>query len=99
MLQEAHNLRRAGEDFARQDRGSLRIAATHSQARYALPQAVPAFSASHPLVSLRMHQGTPRQVAEVLLSGEARHGPGVGTGRSQQDQLMRAHIVQVLGRR
>jgi LysR family transcriptional regulator, cys regulon transcriptional activator len=71
LLQEADNLRRAGEDFASQDRGVLTIAATHSQARYALPHAVRDFSAGHPDVSLRMHQGTPRQIAEMLLSGEA----------------------------
>ena len=71
LLQEADNLKRAGDDFAQQDRGSLTIAATHSQARYALPQAVHEFSARHPQVSLRMHQGTPRQIAEMLLSGEA----------------------------
>jgi LysR family transcriptional regulator, cys regulon transcriptional activator len=71
LMQEAENLKRAGEDFASQDRGSLTVAATHSQARYALPHAVRDFSALHPDVSLRMHQGTPRQIAEMLLSGEA----------------------------
>ena len=71
LLQEADNLRRAGDDFAAQDRGTLTVAATHSQARYALPPAVRDFSALHPEVSLRMHQGSPRQVAEMLLAGEA----------------------------
>ena len=49
----------------------LTVAATHSQARYALPPAVRDFSALHSEVSLRMHQGSPRQVAEMLLAGEA----------------------------
>lgn len=71
LMQEADNLRRAGEDFTQQGRGSLTIAATHSQARYALPPAVRDFRAQHPQVSLRLHQGTPRQIAEMLLSGEA----------------------------
>jgi len=71
LLQEADNLRRAGDDFAAQGRGTLTVAATHSQARYALPPAVRDFSALHPEVSLRMHQGSPRQVAEMLLAGEA----------------------------
>lgn len=71
LLTEADNLRRAGEDFAAQDRGTLTIAATHSQARYALPPAVRDFSAAHPEVALHLHQGSPRQVAELLLSGEA----------------------------
>ncbi len=71
LLQEADNLKRAGDDFAAQGRGTLTIAATHSQARYALPTAVRDFCAAHPEVQLRMHQGSPQQVAELLLGGEA----------------------------
>lgn len=71
LLLEADNLRRAGDEYLSDRRGSLVIAATHSQARYALPHAVRDFSASHPGVSLRMHQGTPRQIAQMLLDGEA----------------------------
>ena len=71
LLKEAENLRRAGDDFAAQGRGTLTIAATHSQARYALPTAVRDFLATHPDVQLRMHQGSPQQVAELLLEGEA----------------------------
>jgi LysR family cys regulon transcriptional activator len=71
LLLEADNLKRAGEDFASSGRGTLTIAATHSQARYALPPAVRDFSAAHPEVVLRLHQGSPKQVAQMLLSGEA----------------------------
>ena len=71
LLLDADNLKRAGEDFAASDRGTLTIAATHSQARYALPPAVRDFSAGHPDVLLRLHQGSPKQVAQMLLSGEA----------------------------
>jgi LysR family transcriptional regulator, cys regulon transcriptional activator len=71
LLVEADNLRRAGDDFAAQGRGTLTIAATHSQARYALPHAVRDFSATHPNVQLRLHQGSPQQVAQLLLAGEA----------------------------
>ncbi|MFT3814308.1 MAG: CysB family HTH-type transcriptional regulator [Acidovorax sp.] len=71
LLLEADNLRRAGEDFTASERGGLSVAATHSQARYALPQVVRDFRALYPQVSLHLHQGSPRQVAEMLLSGEA----------------------------
>lgn len=71
MLLEADNLRRAGADFRASERGRLSIAATHSQARYALPQVVRDFRALYPQVSLHLHQGSPSQVAEMLLSGEA----------------------------
>ncbi|MDC8785804.1 CysB family HTH-type transcriptional regulator [Roseateles koreensis] len=71
LLNEAENLRRASADYASTGRGSLRIAATHSQARYALPPAVRDFRLSHPDVELNLHQGSPQQVAQFLLDGEA----------------------------
>lgn len=71
LLHESDNLRRAGADFAHAGSGRLAIAATHSQARYALPPAVRDFRASHPAVTLNMHQGTPQQVARMLIEGDA----------------------------
>ena len=71
LLREADNLKRAGEEFASQGRGTLTIAATHSQARYALPLAVRDFSNAHPQVALHLQQGTPQQIAELLLAGVA----------------------------
>lgn len=71
ILLDAENLRRAGDDFARAGTGTLTIAATHSQARYALPSAVRDFRATHPEVMLQMHQGSPHQVAQMLLEGSA----------------------------
>jgi LysR family cys regulon transcriptional activator len=71
MLKDAESLKRAGEEFTQQASGRLSIAATHSQARYALPAAVRDFRQRHPQVSLNLHQGTPDQVAEMLIAGEA----------------------------
>lgn len=71
LLLDADNLKRVGADFSAQDTGRLSIAATHSQARYALPMVVRDFRRLYPHVSLHLHQGSPRQVAEMLLSGEA----------------------------
>ena len=71
MLDGAENLRRAGQEFSQQANGRLSIAATHSQARYALPGAVRDFRQRYPQVTLNLHQGSPDQVAEMLLSGEA----------------------------
>ena len=71
LLHEASNLQRAGADFARSGQGALRIAATHSQARYALPAVVRDFRAQHPQVQLHLHQGSPQQVARLLIDGEA----------------------------
>jgi LysR family cys regulon transcriptional activator len=71
LLQEADNLRRAGADFAQSDRGLLSVAATHTQARYALPTAVRDFRISHPVVTLHLQQGSPRQIAQLVLDGQA----------------------------
>lgn len=71
ILQDVENLKRIGEDFSNSLEGKLSIAATHSQARYALPHAVRDFRLMYPQVSLHLHQGSPRQVAEMLLHGEA----------------------------
>lgn len=71
ILREADNLKRLGEEYAEGDTGRLVIAATHTQARYSLPAVVKRFMAKYPKVRLSLHQGSPTQIAEWLLSGEA----------------------------
>jgi LysR family cys regulon transcriptional activator len=71
LLLGADNLKRAGEDFTKKMEGQLSVAATHSQARYALPQVVKDFRDKFPKVTLHLHQGSPKQVAAMLVSGEA----------------------------
>jgi LysR family cys regulon transcriptional activator len=70
VLMESQNLRQAGQEFVARQDGLLSIAATHSQARYALPMAVQEFRAHFPNVRLHLHQGSPAQVARMLLEGE-----------------------------
>lgn len=70
LLLECSNLKKAGAEYRAQQNGLLSIAATHSQARYALPPAVQEFRSQFPNVKLHLHQGSPKQVAEMLLSGE-----------------------------
>ena len=71
LLHEAENIRRVGEEFAQGDSGRLVIATTHTQARYALPRVVKQFVERHPKVRLSMHQGSPEQIAEWTLKGDA----------------------------
>lgn len=71
LLLEAENLKRTGLDFSAQDHGDLTIATTHTQARYTLPRVVQAFRAAHPGVRLSLLQGSPRQLAEMVLRDEA----------------------------
>jgi LysR family cys regulon transcriptional activator len=71
ILAEAANLKRAGEDYADRKLGTLTVATTHTQARYALPKAVAAFKKRYPQVRLVLHQGNPTQICEMVLAGEA----------------------------
>jgi len=71
LLLEAENLKRAGEGFAQEDRGELTIVTTHVQARYRLPPSVQAFRADFPRVVVHLHQGSPDNVAQRLLAGDA----------------------------
>jgi LysR family cys regulon transcriptional activator len=74
ILSEAQNLKRAGEEYANDQLGTLTIAATHTQARYALPKAVAAFKRRYPKVELLLHQGNPTQICEQVVAGEADMG-------------------------
>ena len=71
ILREVANIKRVSEEYAGGDTGSLVIATTHTQARYALPAVVKQFVERHPDVRLSMHQGSPPQIAEWTLKGEA----------------------------
>ncbi|MBN3137336.1 HTH-type transcriptional regulator CysB [Pectobacterium punjabense] len=53
------------------DKGSLYVATTHTQARYALPSVIKGFIERYPRVSLHMHQGSPTQIAEAVAKGSA----------------------------
>lgn len=71
ILREVANLRRIGEEYSKQDAGRLSIAATHTQARYVLPEPVAQLRKRFPKVMVSLHQGTPEQVARMLLDDSA----------------------------
>jgi LysR family cys regulon transcriptional activator len=71
LLAEADNLRQVGKEFADRDSGSLTIATTHTQARYALPGVVQQFRAQYPKVRLSLQQGSPTQLAQMVIAGQA----------------------------
>ena len=92
ILAEAHNLRRAEEEYANVKIVTLIIAATHTQARYALPKAVAAFKRRYPQVELVIQQGNPTQIAEQLLAGDA--DLGLATELSARDELVTLPVYQ-----
>jgi LysR family cys regulon transcriptional activator len=71
ILQEVESLKRVGKDYAAQDQGNLVIAATHTQARYSLPTAIAEFKKRFPKVHLSILQGSPTQVAEMVIHDQA----------------------------
>ena len=87
IMREVANLRRIGEDYSRQEAGTLSIAATHTQARYVLPTPVAALRTRYPKVAVSLHQGTPEQVAQMILDDSAEIG--MATERlTQYDDLV-----------
>ncbi|HEX7637369.1 MAG TPA: CysB family HTH-type transcriptional regulator [Burkholderiaceae bacterium] len=71
ILREVANMRRIGEEYSKQDAGTLSIAATHTQARYVLPEPVAQLRRRYPKVQVSLHQGAPAQVVQMLLDGTA----------------------------
>ena len=71
MLKHAKDLQKVGQEFTNETSGSLTIATTHTQARYALPETIKRFTAHYPKVKLILRQGNPIQISELVASGEA----------------------------
>ena len=74
IMREVGNLRRIGEQYSAQDSGTLSIATTHTQARYVLPQPVAKLREAFPKVNVSLHQGSPEQVARMLIDEVAEIG-------------------------
>src|SRR5690606_36844151 len=67
MLLDGRNIQTIAEQDSQQDKGTLTIATTHTQARYALPAVVMEFKKIYPRVHLKLHQGSPMEIAQMLL--------------------------------
>jgi LysR family cys regulon transcriptional activator len=74
IMREVANLRRIGDEYSKQDAGTLSIATTHTQARYFLPGPVAQLRKRYPKVQVVLHQGMPEQVAAMLLDDVAEIG-------------------------
>ncbi len=69
ILRKCENIKQIGQEFSNERVGTLSIATTHTQARYALPAVISSFMQEYPDVALHMHQGTPTQIAEMAADG------------------------------
>jgi LysR family cys regulon transcriptional activator len=70
ILAGTHRIKALAQEFADEKKGTLSIATTHTQARYALPGPIRAFRNRYPDVTLNMNQGTPMQISEMAASGQ-----------------------------
>ena len=71
ILLDTQNLRRIADQFASRETGHFVVATTHTQARSALPAIIKWFKTDYPKVHLTLLQGSPREIADLLVSGQA----------------------------
>ncbi len=69
ILRKVDAIKQVAQEYSDESKGSLSIATTHTQARYALPGVITGFMAQYPDVALHMHQGTPMQISEMAADG------------------------------
>lgn len=69
ILRQVDSIKQLTQEHNSPNHGSLSIATTHTQARYALPPVIEDFIGKYPEVSLHMHQGTPVQISEKAADG------------------------------
>mgnify|MGYP003662763810 FL=1 len=69
ILRKVESIKQVAQEFSNEKKGSLSVATTHTQARYALPGVIEKFIDRYPDVSLHMHQGSPIQISELAADG------------------------------
>ncbi|WP_266168188.1 LysR substrate-binding domain-containing protein [Dyella subtropica] len=69
ILAEATNIRSIAANLRNESRGTLHIATTHTQARFALPNAVAALSRQYPQVSVHLQPSADADVMGLLEGG------------------------------
>jgi LysR family cys regulon transcriptional activator len=69
--QSLENIRSIADDFRMETSGEVRIATTHTQAKYFLPEVMLEFRQRYPAIAIHLLQGTPAQLVEMLREGKA----------------------------
>lgn len=69
--QSMENIRAIADEFRKQTHGEIRIATTHTQAKYFLPEVMLDFRQRYPDVAIHFLQGTPNQLVKMLHDGKA----------------------------
>ena len=71
VLDEVDSMKRIAADYRDASSGDFIIAATHTQARYALARSISNFRKAFPMVRIAVRQGTPTEVARMVARGDA----------------------------
>lgn len=71
ILAEATNIRALAANLRHETRGELRIATTHTQARFVLPRAIAALKQRYPQVGVQLKPAGDGEVLSLLERGEA----------------------------
>ncbi|KXI23760.1 HTH-type transcriptional regulator CysB [Photobacterium sanguinicancri] len=88
ILSRVESIKAVAGEHTHPEMGTLNIATTHTQARYALPQVIQGFTARYPKVSLHMHQGTPSQIADAVGKGTTDFAIATEALHLYQDMIM-----------
>jgi len=71
ILCETENIQHISAQLNDQTRGTLSIAAIHAHAHHSLPPVIKRFSSEYPGIQLRIHQGDPDQLTDMVMSRTA----------------------------
>ena len=88
VLAEVAGIEQVTADLRARDDGELRVATTHTQARYVLPAVVREFRRRYPAVRLTLLQGSPRQITDLVLSRQADFAIATELPDDQRDLLL-----------
>ncbi|MFT6985419.1 MAG: LysR family cys regulon transcriptional activator [Psychromonas sp.] len=88
ILGKVESIKAVASQYTQPDQGSLNIATTHTQARYALPDVIKGFIKRYPKVSLHVHQGTPTQISESVVKGKTDFAIATEALHLYQDLIM-----------
>lgn len=88
VLADVDNLRHIREEFLARDSGNFTVAATHTQARYVLPEIIERFAGQYAKVRLVLHQGNPTQICELVDAGQADVAVGTESARPFPNLVM-----------
>ena len=88
ILSRVESIKSVAGEHTHPEMGTLNIATTHTQARYALPPVIQGFTARYPKVTLHMHQGTPSQLADAVSKGTTDFAIATEALHLYQDMIM-----------